>query len=458
MRENKNNKIKMTLAAIRQRRQSQTPVTFNFKVRNEKRNRKSGAFEHLKMVFVEAKWVYNSIISQTDEKIMGADVRKVSSFNQKEFNTVVHKDKDGNDITSAVTHLMSSQRNAVITQVKNSLKSLKKRKDKGYKVGRLKFKSEVNAINLNQYGVTHFITGPNSYHIQGFNHDICVAGIRQLRKLDEDGILYELSSASLFQEGGDFFIKQTIWVDKKIWINYKNRNKKAYKREVNALDMGCGKTATDAFGNVYNIQVEESERLKRLQRKSRRQLIAAGWDPKKKKQKKVPRSNNWYKTQSLIRKEYAKSNKRKDAAAIQLTNKVLSENEVLVIQDENLDGWKSNGHGKKVQRGILGRLKERLATSPQVHVINRWVPTTKLCTNCGKTYDGITQRERRYVCPHCGHDDGERDCHSAKDMVWLYLNMRDSIGLDGAEFKREDFDEGLWKLFHMQTIEGNASE
>ena len=223
---------------------------------------------------------------------MGNDVRKASSFSQKEFDTVVHKDKDGNDITSEVTHLRSSQRDAVITQVKNALKALKKRKAEGYKVGRLKFKSEVNAINLKQYGVTHYATGPNSYHVQGFEYDVRIVGMRQLRKLDKDGIPYELSSARLLQEGGDFFIEQTIWVDKEIWRNYKNRNKKAYKHEVNALDMGCSKTATDAFGNVYNVQVEESERLKRLQRKSRRQLIAAGWDPKKGKQKKVPRSNN----------------------------------------------------------------------------------------------------------------------------------------------------------------------
>ena len=442
-RERKNNAIKMTLAATRLRRQSQTPVTFKFKIRNEKRNRKSGALEHFKMLFVEAKWVYNFILSQTDKKIMGSDVRKASSFSQKEFDTVVHKDKDGNDITSEVTHLRSSQRDAVITQVKNALKALKKRKAEGYKVGRLKFKSEVNAINLKQYGITHYMSGTNSYHVQGFEYDVRVVGMRQLRKLDKDGIPYELSSARLLQEGGDFFIEQTIWIDREIWRNYKNRNKKAYKHEVNALDMGCSKTATDAFGNVYNVQVEESERLKRLQRKSRRQLIAAGWDPKKGKQKKVPRSNNWYKTQRLIHKEYARLDNRKDAAAIQLTNKVLSENEVLVIQDENLTGWKANGHGKKVQHGILGRVKERLVASPQVRVINRWVPTTKLCTNCGKTYDEITQRERRFVCPHCGHDDGERDCHSAKDMVWLYLNMRDKIGLDGTEFKREDFDEGL---------------
>ena len=126
-RERKNNAIKLTLAATRLRRQSQTPVTFKFKIRNEKRNRTSGALEHFKMLFVEAKWVYNSILAQTDKKIMGSDVRKASSFSQKEFVSVVHKDKDGNDVTTELERLSAAQRDAVITQVKDALKSLKKR-------------------------------------------------------------------------------------------------------------------------------------------------------------------------------------------------------------------------------------------------------------------------------------------------------------------------------------------
>ena len=112
-REVKNAKIKETYALTRERRRNQIPLTFRMKVRNEKRNERVGVFDCLKVCFVEGKWIWNSIIAQTDGKL-GADARKLSSFTQKEFKTVTHKDRDNNDVTSEVTHLGSSLRRTVI--------------------------------------------------------------------------------------------------------------------------------------------------------------------------------------------------------------------------------------------------------------------------------------------------------------------------------------------------------
>ena len=36
-------------------------------------------------------------------------------------------------------------------------------------------------------------------------------------------------------------------------------------------------------------------------------------------------------------------------------------------------------------------------------------------------------------------------------MVWLYYYMADYIGLDGAEFKRGDFDNSLAEIFSAET-------
>ena len=168
-REVKNAKIKETYALMRERRMSQVPLTFRMKVRNEKRNERVGVFDFLKMCFVEGKWIWNSIIAQTDRKL-GADARKLSSFTQKEFKTVTHKDRDNNDVTSEVTHLGSSMRDAVIKSAISAVKSLstkkknnakKKKVRKTDRVGHLKFKSEITSINLKQYGITHQISGPN---------------------------------------------------------------------------------------------------------------------------------------------------------------------------------------------------------------------------------------------------------------------------------------------------------
>ena len=446
---------------------SQIPLTFRMKVRNEKRNKKTGVFDFLKMCFVEGKWIWNSIIAQSDSKL-GAAARKLSSFTQKEFKSVTHKDRDNNDVTSEVTHLGSSLRRTVIDSVIFAVKGLstkkknnakKKKVRKTDKVGHLKFKSEITSIKLLQYGITHQISGPNSYRIQGFKKDIRVAGMRQLRHLEKNGVKYELASAVLQQEAGDYYILQTVYVDRQQWIEYKE-SRNAYKHDLNSIDMGCMKTATDAFGNVYNCQVGESERLKRLQKKSTRQLAAAGmnFSQKKKDRKRVKRSNNWYRTQKKMKKEYAKIDKQKEHKAIEIVHTLLSENREIIMQDENLNGWKANGHGKKVQHGVLGRVKRRLIASPRVHVINRWVPTTKLCTSCGRMHDDIKEKDRKFICPHCGYNDGERDTHSAKDMLWLYLNMAQYIGLDGSEYKRSVFDEALQRLFPELIIEQGSGK
>lgn len=467
-REQKNQRIKESILATIEKRKNQVPLVFEFKVRNEKRNRKNGTFDRLKCCFTEAKWVKNSMIDQMNKKKYGDSARKVSSFTQKEFTKVSHLDKSGNVIETEVECLMSSMRDAVITQTKRELKTLNRLKKAGYKVGWLKFKSDCTSIELKQYGLTHQVCDTNSYRVQGFDSEIRVAGMRQLRHLDKIGMEYEMSVAKLAHRGESYYILQTVYVDKEQWLSYKeskknwskNRNienpeDKLPEYNINALDLGCMTTATDAYGNKYNAQIEETERLKRLQRKFNRQLVDKGWNGKKKNRKKIKNSNRMCKTLVQIEREYEKMCNVKKNAAIEFCNKVLNESHVLVIQDENLSGWQQNNHGRKVQHGILGLVKKRLACSSQVHVIDRWVPTTKLCTHCGMMHDDIKQSDRKFVCPHCGHDDGDRDVHSAKDMVWLYLNMPQKIGLDGSEFTRGDFDEGVRELFFSdETIEG----
>ena len=85
--------------------------------------------------------------------------------------------------------------------------------------------------------------------------------------------------------------------------------------------MGCLKTATDAYGKVFNSTVEETERLRRLQQKLQRQKKG---------------SNNRKKTLKQLHKEYERNDNLKEQRAIELVNEVLDTTEELVIQDENL--------------------------------------------------------------------------------------------------------------------------
>jgi hypothetical protein len=317
-REEKNKAISDANKETRARRQSQTPLVFRLKIRNEKRNKKTGMFDHLKMVFVEGKWVRNAVLSEMNNK-----KRKISNIKDKEFKTVKHFDKDGNELVSDVTHLTSSLRLGIITELKWNLASLRKKKNKGQKVGRLKYESDHNTVLLIQYGITHWITGPNSFHVQGIDKDIRVAGLRQLRYLEKNEIQYEISLAKLIKIADEYYIDLTVYVDKKQYALFKeNKRHKKLKEQnklsqhVNGIDMGLKDAIIDANGRKFNASVEETERLKRIQRSQRRKLIAAGWDPDGGKQQKVERSNNWYRDRLKLQKEYAKNDNRKEAAAI----------------------------------------------------------------------------------------------------------------------------------------------
>ena len=109
-REQKNKNISDAISATRKKRKSQIPLTFELGVRNEKRNRKTGCFRHLKMICVEAKWMKNNITS-----ILNTDRNKsVFQMNYKDFKKVTHRDKDGNELVSELKYLRSSFRKGVI--------------------------------------------------------------------------------------------------------------------------------------------------------------------------------------------------------------------------------------------------------------------------------------------------------------------------------------------------------
>ena len=129
----------------------------------------------------------------------------------------------------------------------------------------------------------------------------------------------------------------------------KDSVKKATKngKEI-GLDFGIKTAITTSEGEKLDVSVGESERLKRLQRELARRERG---------------SNNRYKTVKLIRREYQKLSNRKEDKANKIVS-ALKAYDVIVIQDENLTGWKESGFGRQVQRSCLGRVKAKIKALP----------------------------------------------------------------------------------------------
>jgi putative transposase len=374
----------------RMKRAKQICKTFRFKIDYNNLNKQQK--EHIKMLFIEAKWIYNYLISQDD----------IYSFNYKDLNQVTHKDKNRNDIVSDIQYVRSSVKQELITQIINQIKGLSKLKKKGHKVGKLRFKSEFNSIKLKQYNVTHSLRG-NKFKIQGIKDLIRVRGIEQLAKYKN----IDYTTANLLYDGINYYIALTCFIDK-------DNAEKQYKNDIVGIDMGVSTSLTLSDGIKYDISIEESDRLKKLQAK----LVS--------KQK---GSNNRYKLIKKIRKEYIHISNKKNDISNKIVHSILNDNKIIVIQDEQISEWRQDGlSGSKIQHSILGRIKSKLINNDRTIILDKWFPTTKYCRHCGSKVE-LELKDRIFECPKCKIKE-DRDIHAANNMIYFYLHSINAPGTD----------------------------
>ena len=391
----KNKQIAQTMKETYTKRKSQDCKCFKFKI--DKSNLSKEQANQLKMQFVEAKWIYNYLISQDD----------IYSFDYKNLSKITHKDKNRNDIETSIQYIGSSVKQAIIQDIINQIKGLSVLKKKGHKVGKLKFKSEYNSINLKQYNNTHSIRG-NKFKIQGIKKLIRVRGLDQLSKYDN----IDYANAKLLYDGIDYYIILTCFIGKE---------EKQYKNDIVGIDMGVSTSLTLSNGTKYDISIGESEKLKRLQ-------------VKLSKQKKG--SNNRYKTIKKIRKEYIHINNKKNDISNKIVHSILNDNKIIVIQDEQISEWRQDGmSGSKIQHSILGRIKSKLVNNDRTIILDKWFPTTKYCRHCGSKVE-LELKDRIFECPKCKTKE-DRDIHAANNMIYFYLiyNKLDRSGTDQTSIK-----------------------
>lgn len=398
----KNKNIASSMAVTMAKRKMQQCRVYKVKIDESRLSVKQK--EQLKMLFVEAKWLYNDCLNWLDEN----NGKYVSDYIISK--QITKLDKDGNREQVELDYLGSQMRQSVIADLQRNIKVLIKLKQNGYKVGKLNYRKEYKSVSLKQYGTTYKILSHNKMRIQNVHGKLTVNGLDQF--INIDGIEY--ANANILNTPLGYYIAITTYIDKG-----KIQHKPKIKGRI-GIDFGCTTSFTLSNGEEIDCTIQESDRLKHLQKKMFRQ---------------VKGSKGREKTISLIRKEYTKlSNQKND-----LANKIvayLSSYDEVIFQDEQLQHWKVK-NGKTVQHSVLGKVKAKLNTKQNCHMIDRWFPTTKLCTNCGTYNDNLKLSDRKFVCPECGITDG-RDIHAAKNMIWIYDNI--VVGLGRTDLKRVEME------------------
>ena len=407
--------IKQSLRATLERRKHQICRVFTVKVDMSRLSAKQK--EQLKMNFVEYKWMYNDILS------FGNNGNNINDYDTK-TKTVTVLNKDRVPETRELKYLGSQIRASVLDRIQNNCKSLAARRKNGGKIGALRYISECKSIELPQYGITYNIKGKNRIKIQKISGYIVVNGLDQFIGIPN----IEIANAHILNKPDGYYIAITTYQ------NISNLPEKEYINEEIGIDFGIKNNITLSNGETFNCSIGESERLKRLQRKMARQKKG---------------SNNRYKTRCLIKKEYQKIDNKKNDSANKLVHYLLSYKDVY-MQDENLKGWHSGWFGKQVQHSAMGLVKSKLLMSNQVHVLDRYAPTTKYCPVCSNIKDDISLSDRIYHCDNCGYES-DRDIHSANNMIIMFKQ----IPTEHREFKPVENTNVFNEAGRLHSLEWN---
>lgn len=375
----KNLRIREHGKLTREKRKSQLCRVFRVKIDLSHLN--SQQKTHLKMLFVEAKWLYNFALSFMTE-------HDINDFDTK-INTVQCLNKDHQPVTHELLYLGSQMKQAVIQEIRYSMKALSAMKEHNRKTGKLRYKSDYESINLPQFGKTYSFYDSRHIRIQGIKKRIRIEGAAQFWNIPD----IEFANAKLLNLPDGFYLAITTFQTKR-------GEQKKYKPEI-GIDMGVKTSVTTSDGRKYHVLVEESERLKKCQR-----LIA----------RRKKGSANRYKAVKMLRRAYQKLDNRKRDAANKIVHDLL-EHERVYMQDENLSGWQKGLFGRAVQHSVLGLVKAKLMRSERVIILSKSAPTTKYCPRCGKLNKDITLSDRIYLC-ECGYSE-DRDINAARNMILL---------------------------------------
>jgi putative transposase len=132
-------------------------------------------------------------------------------------------------------------------------------------------------------------------------------------------------------------------------------------------------------------------------------------------------SKNRAKTRKAIARLHARiANIRKDAAH-QLTSYLVKNHALVAIEDLHVAGMlKNHCLAQAVSESNFGEVKRQLEYKADWHgtqlvMIDRWYPSSQLCSSCGWRNATLTLSDRVFVCQDCG-SVVDRDYNAAQNI------------------------------------------
>jgi putative transposase len=211
---------------------------------------------------------------------------------------------------------------------------------------------------------------------------------------------YQPKNVTISREADRWFISF------KIDVNVTPTEKKT---DVVGIDLGIKALATLSTGvSIEGIKAYKkySNKLARLQRQVSRKSLG---------------SANRKKSQLQVQKLHRKiANLRKNTLH-KLTSQLCKNHAVNVIENLNVSGMMANHKlAKSIADMGFYEFRRQMEYKSQIYgsqliIVDRFYPSSKICSNCGRIKDSLLLSERLFGCDHC-HLKIDRDLNAAKNL------------------------------------------
>ncbi|HNC58780.1 MAG TPA: RNA-guided endonuclease TnpB family protein [Leptospiraceae bacterium] len=162
--------------------------------------------------------------------------------------------------------------------------------------------------------------------------------------------------------------------------------------------------------------------------------------------RKVKGSKNRKKAQIKLAKAYKKLTNKKNTYIHTITKKIVQENSLVGIEDLNISGMMKNQNlAKSIAELSIYETSRQLEYKSKwygrdIVRIDKFYPSSKLCSNCGWKNEILQLSDREWVCKECGafHDRDENAAKNIEKEALRLFNLTKQVGSCCSEFKPVD--------------------
>lgn len=271
-------------------------------------------------------------------------------------------------------------------------------KRRGRKVGKPRFKSRKD--NRQSFRLTR-----NGFSIRP-NGRLYIAKVGDVRVRWSRELPAEPSSVTIIAEpDGHYYVSFVVEIQP--------TPLPAVERE-SGVDLGISRLATIADTSGRRTDMANPKHLARKQRKLARL--------EREKARRAKGGKNRAKSRQRVAVQQGKASRARRDYHHKQALALVRENQALHVEDLNIVGMIRN---RRLARAIhdvgWGQFVRLLAEKAErygriMHTVDRWFPSSKICSDCGHVMDEMPLKVREWCCPKCGavHD---RDHNAAKNIL-----------------------------------------